>query len=77
MAQRTKAKILPCFIVRQPDDRHKIFFEPPLILVEGKDERDTILINIQRLTDIIEAYIRKYPAEWGWVHRRWKSKPGK
>ncbi len=77
LAQRTKAKILPCFIVRQPDDRHKIFFEPPLILVEGKDERDTILINIQRLTDIIEAYIRKYPAEWGWVHRRWKSKPGK
>ncbi|MCX5711902.1 MAG: lysophospholipid acyltransferase family protein [Candidatus Omnitrophica bacterium] len=75
LAQRTQASILPCFIVRQPDDRHKIFFEPPLILLEGKDERDTILINIQCLTDIIEAYIRKYPAEWGWVHRRWKSKP--
>ena len=77
LAQRTKAAILPCFIVRQADDRHKIFFEPPLILVEGKDDRDTILINIQRLTDIIETYIRKYPAEWGWVHRRWKSKPSK
>lgn len=77
LAQRTKARILPSFIVRQGNDRHKIFFEPPLILVEGKDERDTILINIQRLTDIIESYIRKYPAEWGWVHRRWKSKPSK
>jgi KDO2-lipid IV(A) lauroyltransferase len=75
LAQRTKARILPCFIVRQSDDRHKIFFEPPLILVEGKDERDTIHINIQRLTDVIEAYIRKYPVEWSWVHRRWKSKP--
>jgi KDO2-lipid IV(A) lauroyltransferase len=30
---------------------------------------------VQRLTSIIESYIRRYPAEWGWIHRRWKSKP--
>ncbi|MDD5506662.1 MAG: lysophospholipid acyltransferase family protein [Candidatus Omnitrophica bacterium] len=76
LAQRTKAALIPCFILRQPEDRHKIIFEPELELKEGKDPRDTVLINIQRLTDIIEAYIRKYPAEWGWIHRRWKSKPG-
>jgi len=76
LAQRTKAALIPCFILRQPEDRHKIIFEPELELKEGNDPRDTVLINIQRLTDIIEAYIRKYPAEWGWIHRRWKSKPG-
>jgi lauroyl/myristoyl acyltransferase len=27
------------------------------------------------LTGIIESYIRNYPAEWGWIHRRWKSRP--
>ncbi|MFA6357801.1 MAG: lysophospholipid acyltransferase family protein [Candidatus Omnitrophota bacterium] len=75
LAQRTKAAIVPCFILRQPNDKHRIVFEPELELVEGKDPRDTILVNIQRLTDIIESYIRKYPAEWGWIHRRWKSKP--
>jgi len=75
LAQRTKAALIPCFILRQPRDRHKIVFEPELELKEGKDTQDTVLINIQRLTDIIEAYIRKYPAEWGWIHRRWKSKP--
>lgn len=76
LAQRTKAALVPCFIIRQPGDRHKIIFEPALELSEGKDPQDTILINIQALTDIIESYIRKYPAEWGWIHRRWKSKPG-
>ncbi|MDD5115594.1 MAG: lysophospholipid acyltransferase family protein [Candidatus Omnitrophica bacterium] len=76
LAQRTKAALVPCFILRQKGDRHKIIFEPELELIEGKDARDTISLNIQRLTDIIEAYIRKYPAEWGWIHRRWKSKPG-
>jgi len=76
LAQRAKAALIPCFIIRQPGDRHKIIFEPELELEEGKNPQDTVLLNIQRLTDIIEAYIRKYPAEWGWIHRRWKSKPG-
>ncbi len=75
LAQRTGAAILPCFIVRQPGDTHKIIFEPVLNLETGVSAQDTILVNIQRLTDIIEAYIRKYPAEWGWIHRRWKSQP--
>ncbi|MCX5695455.1 MAG: lysophospholipid acyltransferase family protein [Candidatus Omnitrophica bacterium] len=75
-AQRTGAALLPCFIVRQPNDTHKIIFEPAVKLEEGKDSRDTVLINVQKLTNIIEAYIRRYPAEWGWIHRRWKSQPG-
>lgn len=75
LAQRTKAALVPCFIIRQPDDTHKIIFEPEVKLMTGKDSRDTILVNIQSLTNIIETYIRKYPVEWGWIHRRWKSKP--
>jgi KDO2-lipid IV(A) lauroyltransferase len=75
LAQRTKAALIPCFILRQPDDQHKIIFEAELKLEEGKDAQDVILVNIQKLTNIIETYIRKYPAEWGWIHRRWKSKP--
>lgn len=74
-AQRTKAMLLPCFIIRQLDDTHKIIFEPALNLTQGKDAQDTIFINTQELTGVIERYIRKYPAEWGWIHRRWKSQP--
>lgn len=74
-SQRTQAALLPCFIIRQEDDTHKVFFEPELKLEEGRTPQETILLNIQRLTDIIEQYIRRYPAQWGWIHRRWKSKP--
>jgi Kdo2-lipid IVA lauroyltransferase/acyltransferase len=74
-AQRTKAAIIPCFIVRQKDDTHKIFFESQLEIQEESSSSETIVFNIQKLTNIIETYIRKYPAEWGWIHRRWKSKP--
>jgi KDO2-lipid IV(A) lauroyltransferase len=75
LARRTKAVILPCFIIRQKDDTHKIFFEHPLELEKGKTDAETILTNTQKLTDIVESYIRRYPAEWSWIHRRWKSRP--
>jgi KDO2-lipid IV(A) lauroyltransferase len=75
LARRTKAQILPCFIIRQRDETHKIIFEPPLNLKEDKNDENAVLVNIQRLTDIIESYIRRYPAQWSWIHRRWKSRP--
>ena len=76
LAQRTQAALLPCFIVRQPDDTHQIIFEEPLRISDGGgcDPAQVVEI-IQSLTRVIESYIRQYPAEWGWIHRRWKSKP--
>jgi KDO2-lipid IV(A) lauroyltransferase len=75
LARRTGAALMPCFILRQHGDRQKIVFEPALKLEAGINDAQTTAINIQKLTDIIESYIRRYPAEWGWIHRRWKTKP--
>lgn len=74
-ALRTKAVILPMFIIRQPDNRHQIVIEPPVELEINEDEDKTIADNISKITKLIESYIRKYPYEWGWMHRRWKSRP--
>lgn len=74
-ARRTKAAVIPCFIVRQKDNSHRIIFEPEFNLQEEKTPGETTLVNIQRLTGIIESYVRRYPAEWGWIHRRWKTRP--
>jgi len=73
LAQRTCAALIPCFIIRQPDDTHQVIFEPEIALETKENPDETIVANIQKLTDVIEAYIRKYPAEWGWMHRRWKT----
>ena len=74
-ALRTKAVLLPCFIVRQKDNTHRINFEQEFNLKQKDDFNKTVLFNIQRLTEIIESYIRRYPAHWGWIHRRWKTRP--
>ena len=74
-ANRTKAPIIPMFIIHEDEDRHKVIIEPPLVLEEGRDEKETLYINTSKLTNLIEHYIRLYPYEWAWMHRRWKSKP--
>jgi len=73
LARRTGAAILPCFIIRQKDDTHRVIFEQPLLLEEKETEQASIVHNIQKITAIIESYIRCVPQEWGWIHRRWKS----
>ncbi|MBL7081154.1 MAG: lysophospholipid acyltransferase family protein [Candidatus Omnitrophica bacterium] len=75
LALRTKAALLPCFIIREEDNTHRIIFEQEFDLRQEDSFNKTVLLNIQRLTGIIEDYIRRYPAHWGWIHRRWKTKP--
>ena len=74
-SNRTGALIVPMFIIRQKDDTHKIIVEPPLNIEEREDEQEMLVVNIAKITKIIEGYIRRYPHEWGWMHRRWKSRP--
>ena len=74
-AKRTGALILPMFIIREKGDQHRIIIEPPLILEERANDEEMIYVNVAKITNLIEQYIRKYPHEWGWMHRRWKSKP--
>jgi len=69
---RTGAPILPMFIVRNPDDLHKIIIHPPFRLsATGNTEQD-ITSNIARLTKIAERMIRDYPEQWWWAIPRFK-----
>lgn len=71
-AQRTQAPILPIFIVRQPDDTHKIIIDSPITIEAKSTDEETVQFNVGKITQVIEKYIRIYPEEWSWMHRRWK-----
>jgi len=75
-AMRTGAPLLPIFTLRDGEsDNHKLVIEPHFYLEQKATDEETIQHNVQKLTNIIEGYIHKYPREWGWMHRRWKSRP--
>lgn len=72
MALRTGAPVVPMFMVREGYDRFRFIYEEAIHLEKSgdmeKDIRDgTIIFN-----SVIEKYVRRYPEQWFWVHRRWK-----
>jgi Kdo2-lipid IVA lauroyltransferase/acyltransferase len=76
VALRTGAAVLPGFMVWAPEEQKYVLrFGPEIPLTQsGDDERD-VLDNTARFTLAIEAAIRQVPAQWLWVHRRWKTRP--
>ena len=74
-ALRTDAVLLPIFIVREGFGRHCIKILPPPELEKTENTDETVLLNAIKFSKIIENIIREYPVQWGWVHRRWKSRP--
>ena len=72
---RTGAPIVPMFIYRVQGPRHKIVIEPAVEIGEGAPRKEALVHIVAGLTALIERYIRKYPQEWGWIHKRWKARP--
>ncbi len=70
MAMKYQIPVVPTFCHRTAANRYKIWSEPMLML-EGEGE-DAIVRNTQLLTDKIEEVVRRDPAQWFWVHKRWR-----
>lgn len=76
LAMITGAPILPVFLVREGEsERHRIEALPEVELVLTGDRDVDIITNTQRCTKVVEEMIRRYPEQWIWFHRRWKTRP--
>jgi len=76
IALRTDAAVVPGFTIWDPAlQRYRLRFDPALELTRTGHLEADIAANTQRFTKVIEDYVRKYPDQWLWVHRRWKTRP--
>ncbi len=76
LALRTGAPVIPIF---SPWDKNLKKFTvkigEPLKFDQTGDEEEDTLRATQVLTNVVEDWIRRYPDQWLWVHRRWKTRP--
>jgi KDO2-lipid IV(A) lauroyltransferase len=76
VALHTGAAVVPAFCVWDASSRrYRIQFEPPLEFVVTSDREQDLRAATQQMASVIEKYIRRYPDQWLWIHRRWKTRP--
>jgi KDO2-lipid IV(A) lauroyltransferase len=71
MAMKYQVPVIPAFVRRTEDDCHEVIIEPYFFLDGSGD--DAVRENTARLNRIIEDAVRRNPAQWFWVHRRWRN----
>ena len=76
IALRTDAAVVPGFTIWDPAlQKYRLRFDPARALIRTGDLEADIAANTQTFTKVIEDYVRRYPEQWLWVHRRWKTRP--
>jgi KDO2-lipid IV(A) lauroyltransferase len=70
IARKTGAALLPIFIHREQD--HHVITIHPVFTINGEADDGTLQSDTQALSRYLEDYICAHPADWYWVHRRWK-----
>jgi len=76
VALKTGAAVLPGFCLwEEKEQRYVLHFGPELTVTHTGNHDADILALTQRCNDVLESWIRRYPDQWLWIHRRWKTRP--
>jgi Kdo2-lipid IVA lauroyltransferase/acyltransferase len=73
LARQVDCPIHGTRVVRLPD-RHRFRVELTDAIAPARDADGRIDIagTMQAITSVIEGWVREYPEQWLWVHRRWR-----
>jgi KDO2-lipid IV(A) lauroyltransferase len=76
LALRNKTPLIPVFAPwSEEKQKYLLIVEPPIPAeCTGDEDADVRRLTI-RLTAVLEKQIRRYPDQWLWIHKRWKTRP--
>jgi KDO2-lipid IV(A) lauroyltransferase len=76
VALRSGAAVVPAFTIWDKAlKKYRVRFDPALKLVSTGDDEADAVANTALFTRVIQDYATRYPEQWLWVHRRWKTRP--
>ena len=73
-AMTTDVPVISFFVVREKGKFRAEFGPEVPVLKTGDPEKD-LVENTQAFNRVIEEMVRRYPDQWFWIHRRWKTRP--
>lgn len=77
LARQYDCDIYPARCIRLPGNRFRLILDERLDLPRDDTGQVDVAATAQRLTDIVEGWVREQPGQWMWFHKRWKLSPPK
>ncbi|MEW6439471.1 MAG: lysophospholipid acyltransferase family protein [bacterium] len=74
LACRQSIPVIAGCIHRLAGGKHEIVIAPPIEIVRTGDTAADTRVNTERFNKILEGFIRQYPDQWVWMHRRWRRR---
>jgi KDO2-lipid IV(A) lauroyltransferase len=76
LALRTKADVIPFFMPwNEERQRFLMRIDPPLSITRTGNEDEDVWRLTSQATSVIESYVRRFPDQWLWIHKRWNTRP--
>ncbi len=76
LALKTDAIVLPAFAVWEASqNKYVVYLEPAVEYQKDDVSEENVRELTQNITSIVERYVRKYPEQWLWIHKRWNTRP--
>jgi Kdo2-lipid IVA lauroyltransferase/acyltransferase len=72
LARQFECPVVGIRVIRLADHRFRIAAEGPFDLPRDAQGRIDVPQSTQLITSVIERWIREYPDQWLWFHRRWR-----
>lgn len=73
LARQFDADIYPARCIRLPGGRFRLQLEEKIELPRTMDGKIDVNASAQLMNNIVEGWVREYPDQWMWFHKRWKS----
>lgn len=76
LALRTQSPIIPIFAPwSEEKQKYLLLIGPPVSIEPTGDEDEDVRRLTTKISQHIENEVRRYPAQWLWIHKRWKTRP--
>lgn len=72
LVRQIDCPIFPARCIRLENGRFRLEVQPKVEVPKTQDGKVDIPALTQNIQSIVESWVREYPAQWLWLHRRWR-----
>jgi Kdo2-lipid IVA lauroyltransferase/acyltransferase len=73
MSRKTGVPLVPGFICREKGGQ-RLVLHPEVVFPDNEMTDEALARDTATLTRYVDDFVKNYPEQWYWVHRRWKNR---